>query len=128
MKTLRAGILTAAGAILLVTALTPGTPVAADTSVSQVPPATREVASKADPDDLIIGICLQSTRLTCDDLPSTFNSTCSCFSTFQPVRCKSCEGDRGQVLQTTCTVHFTCTREPCDIQQNFTRTQVSCAT
>jgi len=124
MKTLRAGIITVAGAILLVTAVEQAmSPVEA----SQVLPAATEVAGKTDPE--LIGIsCLPSTPLSCADMPSTYNSTCSCSSTLQPVRCKSCDGGKGQVLQTTCTVSFTCTSEPCDIQQNITRSAVSCAT
>ena len=77
--------------------------------------------------DLIPISCLSSTPLSCADLPSTHNSTCSCSSELQPVRCKSCQGGKGQVVKTTCTIRFTCTSSPCDLQQNITRTGYSCA-
>ncbi|MCZ6649217.1 MAG: hypothetical protein O7D35_00965 [Acidobacteria bacterium] len=137
MKTLRAGIITTAGAILLITALTPLAlsdestsiePATSPADASQVLPATHEVARKRGDGNLVPSGCLSSTPLTCADLPSTYNSTCSCSSTLQPVKCRSCDGGKGQVLKTTCTIDFTCNSPICDLQQNITRTSLSCAT
>jgi hypothetical protein len=71
--------------------------------------------------------CLPSSRLTCDDMPIPHGGTCSCQSILLEERCKNCDTNKkGQVLQTTCTVHVPCTNPPCDIQQNITRTGRSC--
>ena len=99
------------------------------TALEQPLAATTEAQSMVGKTDELIlpGSCLSSTPLSCANMPGTPSSTCSCTSQLQPVRCKSCEGGKGQVLKTTCTVQFTCSSPPCDIQQNITRTGYSCA-
>jgi len=106
-------------------AATPGTQAALEQSVATTT-GDQSMVGKAD--ELILpGSCLPSTPLSCADMPGTPSSTCSCTSQLQPVKCKSCSGGKGQVVSTTCTVQFTCTSPPCDIQQNITRTGLSCA-
>jgi len=137
MKKLSAGIITTAGAILLLTALSPLAMANESTTAEQAASAvesslvldtTQEVVGHKEGGGLIPIGCLPGTPLTCADILSSYNSTCSCSSTLQPVKCRSCDRGKGQVLQTTCTVRFTCTSEPCDIQPNIIRTSLSCAT
>jgi len=71
--------------------------------------------------------CIGSQPLSCANMPMPVGSTCSCTSQILDVKCKSCDPVfKGNVLETTCTVHTPCTNPPCDLQLNHSRTGYSC--
>lgn len=73
------------------------------------------------------GGCLSNQPISCAGMLIPVGGTCSCSSTLLDVRCRSCEtGNRGQVLQTTCTVRKPCNSFPCDLELNHSRTGYSC--
>ena len=71
--------------------------------------------------------CLSGQVLTCASLPIPVGGSCSCTSRLLNRKCRVCEtGHRGQVVETTCTVQGSCSGPYCDLNQNFSRTGLSC--
>jgi hypothetical protein len=85
--------------------------------------------SSVDAQPSLAQVCLPSTPINCNGIPQPVGSTCSCESQALPKRCVSCGPVyRGQVVETTCTVSKPCLPgQTCHIQENFTRTGLSCA-
>jgi hypothetical protein len=130
MKKMVLSLAASLAAVLMVTALVPSVHAEEPVASVQAPVVLSEPDSSTpevkDPEPA--PTCLPGTPLTCADLPSTPSSSCSCTSQLLQVKCKSCEGGKGQVLETTCTVTNACQNPPCDIQENYSRTGYSCAT
>jgi hypothetical protein len=126
-RTRRFLLLAAAG--MIAAALTPAV------WTSDVQPAPEALASTAAEErgallspaaSIIVPSCIPGTRLTCDELPVPFGSTCSCSTRPLDLKCRVCGGGRGFQYQTTCTVQQPCTNSPCDLNALYTRTALSC--
>jgi hypothetical protein len=128
MKKLTVRLAALAGAVLLVAL--PVTLAEDGTTEPEVlaPVEPVDVMEVKEKPDIIISGCLPSSRLTCDSMPIPYGGSCSCTSTLLPVKCVTCDdGEKGQVVKTTCTVRNPCWNPPCDLQANYTRTAYSCS-
>lgn len=126
-------LLAAVSPLAAETAETPATAPAGET-ISPAQPAEESESCWSDENPaaqevglIIVGGCLGTSVLTCDDLPSTVNSTCSCTSQVLGKECKKCDvREKGVVVETTCTVCPGCTGPLCIPQPCWDRTSQSC--